>query len=162
MATNNSNNQPELTLNGQLLIGHTGNNPAATTLTAGGGITVTNGAGSITIASTGGFATVNQNTNTVTMVAGTQYVINNGATPVVATLPAVAAQGDTFRIIGASSGGWQVAEAAGQTINFGNVPCTITTGTLTSTNQYDQITLVCTTANTTFVAYAAQGNITVA
>ena len=39
--------------NGQLLIGSTGNAPVAATLTAGAGISVTNGAGSITIANTG-------------------------------------------------------------------------------------------------------------
>lgn len=47
--------------NGQLLIGSTNNNPVQATLTAGTGINITNGAGSITIASsvgigTGGFA----------------------------------------------------------------------------------------------------------
>jgi hypothetical protein len=41
--------------NGQLLIGNsTGNTLDKATLTAGGGITITNGAGSITIAATGG------------------------------------------------------------------------------------------------------------
>jgi hypothetical protein len=44
--------------NGQLLIGNsTGNTLAKATLTAGSGITVTNGAGSITIAATGGGST---------------------------------------------------------------------------------------------------------
>ena len=54
MTTNNVTNQPELTTNGQLLIGSTSANPVAATLTAGTGITVTNGAGSITIAASGG------------------------------------------------------------------------------------------------------------
>ena len=40
--------------NGQLVIGQTGADPAVNTLTAGANITITNGAGSITIASTGG------------------------------------------------------------------------------------------------------------
>jgi len=39
--------------NGQLLIGSTGNNAVASTITAGSGISVTNGAGSITVAATG-------------------------------------------------------------------------------------------------------------
>lgn len=42
--------------NGQLLIGNTGNDPTPNTLTAGSGITITNGAGTITIASTAGAA----------------------------------------------------------------------------------------------------------
>lgn len=40
--------------NGQLVVGSTGNPPQATTITAGPGITVTNGAGSITIGTAGG------------------------------------------------------------------------------------------------------------
>jgi len=40
--------------NGQLLIGSTGNDPAVATLTAGTNITITNGAGSITIDAVGG------------------------------------------------------------------------------------------------------------
>ena len=39
---------------GELLIGRTGTNPATATLTAGSGISITNAAGSITIANTGG------------------------------------------------------------------------------------------------------------
>ena len=42
--------------NGQLVIGHTSNAPSIATLTAGTGIAITNGAGSITIAASGGGA----------------------------------------------------------------------------------------------------------
>lgn len=45
--------------NGQLLIGSTGVAPVAATLTAGTGITITNGAGSITIATTGVISSLN-------------------------------------------------------------------------------------------------------
>jgi hypothetical protein len=48
---------PQLT-DGQLYVGSTGTSVAAATLTAGTGISVTNGAGSITIAATGGGGTV--------------------------------------------------------------------------------------------------------
>lgn len=40
--------------NGQVLIGQTGSNPVPATITAGSGITVTNGPGSVTIAASGG------------------------------------------------------------------------------------------------------------
>ena len=53
---------PQLT-DGQLYVGSTGTSVAAATLTAGSGISVTNGAGSITIAATGG------GSGTVTSVA---------------------------------------------------------------------------------------------
>ena len=54
MTTVNAVNTHQLTTNGQLLIGNTGNIPSVNTLTAGSNITVTNGAGSITIAGASG------------------------------------------------------------------------------------------------------------
>lgn len=54
MATNNAVNEPTLTLDGQLIIGSTGNRPVAATLIQGANVTITNGPGTITIASTGG------------------------------------------------------------------------------------------------------------
>lgn len=54
MTTINATNTPQLTTNGQLLIGHTSSFPSVGTLTASTNITVTNGAGSITLASKGG------------------------------------------------------------------------------------------------------------
>lgn len=56
MATNNAINNSQLTTNGQLLIGSTGATPVVSTITAGSNITVTNGAGSISIAATAGAA----------------------------------------------------------------------------------------------------------
>lgn len=52
MTTINATNTPRLTTNGQVVVGSTGAFPVATTITAGTNITVTNGAGSITIANT--------------------------------------------------------------------------------------------------------------
>jgi hypothetical protein len=60
---------------GQLLIGRTGNTPQAATLTAGSGVTITNGAGSITIAASGG--------GSGDAPLGSQTVDLNSTTPVV-------------------------------------------------------------------------------
>jgi hypothetical protein len=58
---------------GQVLIGNTtGNTLTKTTLTAGSGISITNGSGAITIATTGG--------GTVTSVTGTSPVVSSGGT----------------------------------------------------------------------------------
>lgn len=74
---------------GQLLIGNsTGNTLTKTTLTAGSNITITNGAGSITIASTGGGG------GTVTSVTGTAPVASSGGTTPDISLNA--AYGDTL------------------------------------------------------------------
>jgi hypothetical protein len=61
--------------NGQLLIGNTtGNTLAKATLTAGTGISVTNGAGAITLANTGAQLTANTFTGTQTLPAGTTSI----------------------------------------------------------------------------------------
>jgi hypothetical protein len=59
MPTINSWNTPDLTLNGQLLIGNTGNRPSASTLTAGAGISITNAGGSITVSQDGDVTNAN-------------------------------------------------------------------------------------------------------
>jgi len=161
--TNNSSNYPYLTTDGQIPIGSSIGNPTSATITAGTNVTVTNGHNTITIAATGGaFATVNQTTGTVTMAAFTRYITND-ASQVVYTIPATAAIGDTFIIIGTHVGaaGWQIQANTGQTVYYG-IYATSSAGTLTSNNQYDCVTITCTTANVSFTAYATQGNLTAA
>lgn len=65
-------------LDGQIPIGSTGLDPVIANLTAGSGINITNGAGSITIASTvtGGIQTINGNVGSVT---GTTVTLTTGA-----------------------------------------------------------------------------------
>ena len=64
--------------NGQVLIGSTGNDPVLSTLTAGSNISVTNGAGSITIASTAGAPSFVNYDNQLSLRGGTSgtYVPN--------------------------------------------------------------------------------------
>lgn len=63
--------------NGQIIIGSTGATPTAATLTQGSGVTITNGAGSITISATG-------SGGTVTSVSGTAPIASTGGnTPVI-------------------------------------------------------------------------------
>lgn len=105
---------------------------------------------------------VNQNSASVTMVAGNRYFINNGASLVTLTLPTSASQGDTFIIRGGSSGGWKVAQNANQTINFDTTATTTGIGgSVASTSQYNCISIECITANTTFVVTSSIGSITI-
>jgi len=62
--------------NGQLPIGSAGADPVLATLTAGTGISITNGAGSITIDATGGsvLAYTNVNTTPYVVLSGDQYI----------------------------------------------------------------------------------------
>jgi hypothetical protein len=86
--------------NGQLLIGNTtGNTLTKATLTAGSGISITNGTGSITIASSvSGLPTMNVVSGTTqSATAGNQYVLTNVAATTV-TLPASPSAGDTVYV----------------------------------------------------------------
>jgi hypothetical protein len=148
---------------GHILIGTTASDPASATLTAGTGISISSVTGSITISATGSGATVvNQNTSSATLAAFTTYICNNGASLITFTLPSSATIGDTYTIVGGSSGGWKIAQNAGQAINFGLSTTTSGTGgSLASSNRYDCVTLSCNTTNNDWTAYAAQGNLTV-
>ena len=137
--------------NGALPIGSAGADPVLATLTAGAGISVTNGAGSITIASTqSAYSWVDQTTIARTMAANTAYVSTSTANALITyTLPAIAAVGDTYRIVGKTTGGWTLQAAAGQTVNVGSVATTVA-GTVASSNAFDTVEIVCITANTAF------------
>jgi hypothetical protein len=148
--------------NGQLIIGNTGGTPTAATLTAGSGITITNGGGTITIASSSGTSTWTVVTGTSQAMAVDSGYISNNAGLVTLTLPSTAAVGSVIQVQGLGAGGWQIAQNASQLIHIGSqVTTTGTGGYLASTNQYDSITILCVVANTTWtVLGGAQGNIT--
>lgn len=88
------------------------------------------------------------------------YVTNNAGI-VTLTLPVLCSFGELISVCGYGSGGWEIVFNAGQNVVLGKTVATTTTGSLSSTNQYDQIELLCVVANTTFVARNVQGNITV-
>lgn len=95
-----------------------------------------------------------------TMAVNTGYIANNSAL-VTATLPSTSAVGDLVWIVGKGSGGWQIAQNAGQMIHFGNQDTTTGAGGhLDSSNQYDAIQLICTSADTDWTCTGiSQGNI---
>lgn len=149
--------------NGQLPIGSTGADPVLATLTAGAGVSITNGAGSITVAaSTGGF-TWNVITGTSSGIVAQNGYIANNAGQVTLTLPSTAAVGDTFKVTGINNAtGWKIAQNSGQIIHFGTSNTTLGTGgSLTSTAAKDSVEIVCVIANTDFNVFSSIGNITV-
>lgn len=143
-------------LNGQLIIGSTGNTPVAANITAGSGISVINGAGTITLSTSGaGTNWVNVTATSQTLAINTGYVISS-ATPCTLTLPASAALGDTIKIRG-NTGGFIIAQNSGQQIFVS--PSATTSGaggSLASTNARDCLDLTCIIANTTFSASGIQ------
>lgn len=146
--------------NGQLLIGN-GSGYALATITAGANISVTNGAGTITIAGggSGGYAwsaiTANQSA-----VAGQGYFVTANAVDV--ALPATSAVGDSFQISLDGGTSWTISQGAGQQIFIGSSSTTAGVGgSLASTAQGDVVELVCRVADTEWRVVDVIGNITV-
>lgn len=134
--------------NGQLLIGSTGLSPVASTITAGTGVTITNGAGSITISTSGGGLTWSEVTTATQVISNNNGYIPNRGGGVAFSLPATAAQGSMFAIVG-KLGTWSITQGAGQQILVGTTSTTLgAAGTLTSANATDSAQFICITANT--------------
>ena len=145
--------------NGQLAIGNTGNDPSAATLSAGSGVSITNGAGSITINAVGSGLTWTVETISGTLAVNHGYGVNGVAVSL--ALPAAAAVGDMIEVTG-MTGDWTITQGLGQTIHFG--ASTTTTGgggSLASSNAGDSVKLVCLIANTDFYVVSSIGNITI-
>lgn len=99
---------------------------------------------------------------TQTMVANTIYIPHN-ASQTTFTLPATAAVGALFQIIGEGAGSWKIAQGAtGQTtVGVGGFTSTSgTAGGVTATDRAATITIRCVTANTKFTITTSQGTIT--
>jgi len=88
------------------------------------------------------------------------YVTNNAAL-VTVTLPAVAAFGKIVAVQGKGAGGWSCVANTGQTIHVGNAASGVA-GSVSSTDRYDAMELICITANTTWSARSVIGNLTIA
>jgi hypothetical protein len=149
--------------NGQLAIGSTGVDPSAANLTPGTGVSIVNGAGSITINATGGGLTWTVVTGvSQAAVANNGYIANNAGL-VTVTLPATSAVGDTIAVTGINNAtGWKVAQNAGNQIFFGTSSTTSGTGgSLASSATRDTVYLVCMTANATWNVVNSIGNITI-
>lgn len=153
---------PIVLTDGQVLIGSTGLDPVAATLTAGTGISIAAAAGSITISQSGSglvWSTVTGTSQTITENNG--YFANNAGL-VTFTLPTTAAVGDIIEIGGQGAGGFIIEQNAGQSIRIGNqITTTGVSGSLASTLQGDNIILRCMVANTSFMVFSSYGNFTV-
>lgn len=152
--TTTSGGVPQLTAlatDGQLIIGSTAGAPAAATLTAGSGITITNGSNSITIASTaGGLMWTDSTGSTQTLAVNNGYITDRGA-GVTYTLPASGALGDMIKIVG-KLGIATITPNANQQILIGSTSGTVgVTGTCVANNVGDCIELICITSGASTV-----------
>ena len=90
------------------------------------------------------------------------YVTNNVGL-VTVTLPSTAAFGDIVSVVGKGSGGWRVAQNAGQSIRLsgGGTTTVGVTGRLDSTGTDDTVEILCETANSGWIVISSLGTITV-
>jgi hypothetical protein len=89
------------------------------------------------------------------MTTNNGYAANNGSL-VTFTLPAAAAVGDVLELVGMNTGGWSIAQAAGQSVQVGIATSTVgVTGSVTSQAGTDSIYLVCIIANTKWASVGA-------
>jgi hypothetical protein len=150
--------------NGQVLLGSTGADPAFGTLTTSTGLAFTTGAASLAINTTGGGLKANAEAGAGPFSGATQnsYVFAEAAQTTV-SLPTTSAVGDFFLVCGtnANTGGWVVSQAAGQQIfNATNHSTSGATGTISTAAANTSALLVCTAANTTWIAIATVGTVT--
>jgi hypothetical protein len=100
-------------------------------------------------------------TATQAMVPNNGYVADR-ATLITFTLPTVAAFGTLMSVVGLNTGGWIIDQNIGQNIQFGNLSTTHGVGgSLASTNQYDQVDLLCIVANLTWTIRGPISNLTI-
>lgn len=144
--------------NGQIPIGN-GTTYTAATLTAGTNISITNGAGSITINASGGLTWQTISANQA-LVANNGYACISPGGALSLSLPATAAVGTIIEVVLAGATSWTLTQAAGQQVFFGNTSNTLgATGTTASTAAGDSVRLLCTVANTTWYIISSVGNI---
>lgn len=149
---------------GQIVIGSTGASPVAASISAGTGITVTPGAGTITIASTVSALTWSVITADQSVVASNGYICNKAGL-LTLTLPASPTAGQVFSVTGMNTAvGWRIAQNANQQIFMGTSSTTIGVGGyIEALNIRDSASLVCTVggASANWNVYTSMGNLTI-
>jgi hypothetical protein len=129
-------------------------------ITPGTNISVAFVGGSLMISAIGvpGIGYTQVTGTSATMSADNIYGANN-ASPVTLLLPTLAAAGSLIYVWGEGAGGWTITQNAGQSIKVAPSSSTTVgvTGSLSSTGQYDTVTLGCIVANSTWSVNAMTG-----
>lgn len=133
-----------------------------------GNVNITSSDNSVSISAGG--SNVSLSVNQFQVVSGTSqalaqnqsYLCTNGSLTTL-SLPTTCAQGSLIRVAGSGSGLFTITQSSGQSIVLGTA--TTTTGAtghmdVTASNNNSCVTLLCTVANTAFMAFTSQGNFT--
>lgn len=75
------------------------------------------------------------------------------------SLPTSFNVGDEFRVVGVGAGGWEITQNTGQTIHSPTGSTTTGTGTLSSSNRYDGVTLIGIVKDTELSVLFSQGTL---
>lgn len=146
--------------NGEIPIGSIGADPVLANITAGAGVSIVNGPGTITISATSGVVTWQRISASQTLVIDNGYICVSPGGALVLPLPAVSAIGDMIEITLDGATSFQITQAAGQQIRIGNQSTTAGVGgSLTSTQQGDSLRLVCSLANLSWNVLSSMGNL---
>ena len=145
--------------NGQVLLGATGQDPAFSTLTSiGGTVVFTPGVNTLNLEVAGGGSSWSREANSAVSLASNHGYVNTNVALTTFTLPLTAALGTEIQIVGESAGLWTLAQNAGQQIQYGNQNTTLGVGgSLTATNRYDTVSIVCRVTNTTWSVVKSVG-----
>lgn len=148
--------------NGQIPIGSIASDPVLNTITAGSGISIANGPGTITISSVTGTLAWNVISASQTLAVENGYVCVSPGGVLSLALPATSVLGDIIEVTLDGATSFSITQSAGQQIRIGNLATTAGVGgSLTSTQQGDAIRLVCQTANLKWNVISSMGNPTV-
>ena len=149
--------------NGQLLIGGVAApNMAVGTLTAGAGISITNGQNSISIAASVAPVAWSTISASQPLLVNAGYICIAPGGALSLSLPAASAVGDIIEVALDGATSWTVTQGAGQQIRFGNLQTTLGAGgSIASAAQGDALRLVCVTANLRWVVLSSVGVLTV-
>jgi len=96
-----------------------------------------------------------------TLIPNTAFRPTNAALTVF-TLPTECPEGATLAIEGSGAGGWSIAQAAGQSIIYGDMSTTLgVSGSIASLHERDVVKLRCIVANTTYQVISSIGNLNI-
>lgn len=154
--TTNASGVPVITTlpnNGSLLIGSAGGAPAAATLTAGSGITITNGANSITITATGSGFPWSDVSGTVNALANNGYFVTGACT---STLPGAPTNGDVVKYIVDTTSTLTITANTGQRVRMQNALSGVA-GTTANSQRGDSVELVYRSAASTWFSLSDNG-----
>lgn len=106
--------------------------------------------------------TWNNSTSTpVTAAVNNEYTINTASGLTTINLPATFAVNDRIKIVGSGVDGWTLVAASGDYIRL-DTSSSSAGGSLSSTNRYNCVEVVCTVANLDWVVCNSMGTLTVA